>query len=393
MVSGKVDIAQTIKPKILLVGKRPPDYGGVSAVIDVILNSAAILDKYSIVVVSTTHRGRHVETEKSRLRFIYILRRIRLLFILLYRSLTLRPDLVHYHTGGDLSFVSDAINVMIFKMLGRKVIMHYHTNPQHQLTLFPPLKQHGMKWAIFRHTVNRCDLFITLGENYRNRVRSLPGIEAERVEYLYNTLPPSFLTSAPPLPTSRVKTQSTNVVFLGRLSEQKGFFDVLYLAERCEATGLDVRFLVAGTSNSDRDEKAITYFITSRSLRNITFLGQVHGAPKLELLANADVLILPSRYEGFPITILEAAAFGVPSVVYDVGMMKDIVVHNETGLIVTPFSKDELYCAIQELSDDWRKCRRLGEGARMRLSLHFNAAIFETRLLKMYEHTLTADGS
>lgn len=372
------------KPRILLVGKRPPDFGGVSAVSELILTSERILQQYEIVVLSTTHASVHVETEKRRIRLAYIGRRLRLLFRLVFLVFTKRPYLVHYHTGGDLAFLSDFLNLLILKLFCRRVILHYHTNPQHELTVFPSETRNGIATDLFRYAINRSDLFLVLGNQYRDYIRSIPDVQGDKVQCLYNSIPKSFVVTR----ASGQKLHAAKklqVLFLGRLSEQKGFFDVLLIAERCREEGLEADFLVAGTANSMEDEKRVQELVKLKSLSNVRLFGQVLGELKTKLLADADLLLFPSRYEGFPVSIIEAAAYGVASVVYDVGMMREIVVDGETGRVLRPHAVDEMFAAIREVGFDRSECRRLGEGARRRFLTLFSPEQFESQLTKYYK--------
>ncbi len=371
------------KPRILLVGKRPPDYGGVSVVSEIILTSPRLAQEYEMVVVSTTHGSMHVETDKRRIRLVYIGRRLRLLFRLVFLVFTKRPCLVHYHTAGDLAFLSDFLNLLVLKLLRLRVILHYHTNPQHELNVFPSETQNGIATELFRYAIKRSDLFLVLGKQYRDYIRSIPDVPGDKVQCLYNSIPSSIIirqdSSQKLIPTGKLQ-----VLFLGRLSEQKGFFDVLAIAERCKKGGIDAVFLVAGNANSAVDEQRVREAVVAKALTNVRLLGQVRGKAKDELLGRADVFLLPSRYEGFPVSILEASACGVPSFVYDIGMMREIVIDHETGRIVPPHAIDEMFAALCEVHSDRNACRRLGDAAKQRFLTIFSPQQFETQLLEYY---------
>jgi glycosyltransferase involved in cell wall biosynthesis len=81
------------------------------------------------------------------------------------------------------------------------------------------------------------------------------------------------------------------------------------------------------------------------------------------LMRSADVVALPSRFEGHPLALLEAMALGRPVVAATVGGIPEIVRHGRTGLLVPPGSPDAFANAVERLRGDPTLRRRLGEAA------------------------------
>lgn len=77
-----------------------------------------------------------------------------------------------------------------------------------------------------------------------------------------------------------------------------------------------------------------------------------------------DALVLPSRLEGFPVTIAEAMLAGLPVIATDVGSVREAVVPGETGWVVAPEDPAALAAAIRDLLDDPERARAMGERAR-----------------------------
>ena len=77
-----------------------------------------------------------------------------------------------------------------------------------------------------------------------------------------------------------------------------------------------------------------------------------------------DALVLPSRLEGFPVTIAEAMLAGLPVIATDVGSVREAVVPGETGWVVPPEDPAALTAAIRQLLDDPERARAMGERAR-----------------------------
>jgi glycosyltransferase involved in cell wall biosynthesis len=109
----------------------------------------------------------------------------------------------------------------------------------------------------------------------------------------------------------------------------------------------------------------------------------------MELLDAADLLLQPSRMEGFPIALLEAMAAGVPIVASRVGGIPEIVDDGLTGLLVDPpVSADGLAGAIARLHDDAALRARLAETTRRRFEERFTVDRWARRLRAFYEEEL-----
>jgi glycosyltransferase involved in cell wall biosynthesis len=97
---------------------------------------------------------------------------------------------------------------------------------------------------------------------------------------------------------------------------------------------------------------------------NVQFLGYRSDVPRL--LQASDIFVLPSRYEAMPISLIEAMAAGLPSVVTNVGENSHMVEHGATGLVVPPEDSKALAEALQQLLDDSKQSQSMGRFARQK---------------------------
>lgn len=157
------------------------------------------------------------------------------------------------------------------------------------------------------------------------------------------------------------------VVFVGRLNPDKGIDTLLDALDRCLEAGTSIRLLVVGPDEGGQAEApnprvaAVTHLAGQR-------------ADVRPYLAAADVLCLPSRREGFPNVVLEAAAMGKPAVVSDATGCVDSVVAGETGLIFGVGDAESLSQKFTYFAAEPRRATQMGELAR-----RFVGANFEQR--------------
>ena len=168
-------------------------------------------------------------------------------------------------------------------------------------------------------------------------------------EYIPAPLDPKRFTNIPD-----VKKNQKQVVYLGRDSFEKGI-DVL---EKIE-------------SNIDGSVKYCTSL-------------EWHKA--MEVLKSSQVLVLPSRIESVPQSILEAFYLKIPVIATDVGGVHELVSNNKTGLLVTPNNSKELLEKINYLLNDIDLCNRLANNAHEFVMKNFSWEVLLPKYLKLYEN-------
>ena len=168
-------------------------------------------------------------------------------------------------------------------------------------------------------------------------------------EYIPAPLDPKRFTDIPD-----VKKIQKQVVYLGRDSFEKGI-DIL---EKIE-------------SNIDGSVKYCTSL-------------EWHKA--MEVLKSSQVLVLPSRIESVPQSILEAFYLKIPVIATNVGGVHELVSNNKTGLLVTPNNSKELLEKINYLLNDIDLCNRLANNAHEFVMKNFSWEVLLPKYLKLYEN-------
>jgi len=146
-------------------------------------------------------------------------------------------------------------------------------------------------------------------------------------------------------------------MFVGRVTSDKGIPELTEAFSKISHRFPDLRLVLAGCFEDEDPLPAATRIYLETHSR-VIFVGGVHDTAPY--YAMADVVVLPSRREGLPLVVLEAQAAGKPVVGAAATGIVDIVVDNETGLLVPVGDVPALAAAMARLITDKALATRLG---------------------------------
>jgi glycosyltransferase involved in cell wall biosynthesis len=174
------------------------------------------------------------------------------------------------------------------------------------------------------------------------------------------------------------------ILYLGRLNRIKGI-DILLQAFANIIKKLEsVKLVVAGSDDGYLKElKGLTRALKIED--NVLFSGPLYGRGKLEAYIDADVYVLPSRYEIWGLTVLEAYACGRPVVASKVGGLRDIVVDGITGFLFKPGDIEQLTQSILSLLNDYDKAKEMRLRSRQFVKENFSIEKVVDRLEGIYK--------
>jgi len=183
------------------------------------------------------------------------------------------------------------------------------------------------------------------------------------------------------------------VGIVGRIVREKGYREFLSMAQAIVATGRQGSFLVVGDSlPSDRDQFGGRFRALVRSSKlesRFHFTGLTDDVP--EYLRMMEIFVLPSYREGFPRSVIEAMATGLPVVATDIRGCREAVVHGETGLIVPPKDSRALTEAVLYLLDHPEEARRMGAAGRRRAEELYDQRLVQQRFVAVFDPLLGRD--
>jgi glycosyltransferase involved in cell wall biosynthesis len=178
------------------------------------------------------------------------------------------------------------------------------------------------------------------------------------------------------------------VLFAGRLAEQKRVGDLLKALDLLQHVQPELCTMIVGDGPlRDRlEETARAYALDGR----VRFLGHRDDVPYL--MAAADVVVLPSAYEGLPNVVLEAMRFRKPVVATAAPGTTEVVVDGETGLLVPVGNVILLARAIRDVVRGPGLASRLGGAGRARVEAHFRADTMVRQFADLYEDLARSKG-
>lgn len=203
---------------------------------------------------------------------------------------------------------------------------------------------------------------------------------AERFSYVYYGLSPSEQDSIELIPPS---FDEPVILCLGRLTPQKGFDLALKAFARVEPSFPKVRLMIVGEGVEEAalKELATTLGITDK----VDFTGSVPPQDVFGIINRATMMLLPSRFEGLPIVALQAARMQRPIISSDVDGLPDLIINQESGLVLKDNTEKELAKAIRFLIQNPRKAIQMGKAASQRLEQNFDFEQCVSRYEKLYQ--------
>lgn len=330
-----------------MVGSAPELGGGINAVVQT-YRRAGLFDRWNLRYV-TSYRGK-----KTAMQLRTMAAAIPAVAWALLRG---RVALMHVHSASRGSFWRKSLFCTLAHWARVPYVFHLHSGE------FPhfynrELNAIGRWWV--RRVLRQAAAVAVLTPSWLAPVgRIEPGA---RLCELPNPVPL-------PLEVSVLRAVPQRVLFLGRLRESKGVFDLLRAIPVVLTRYPGIRFCLAGDGDLDAVQSAA---VKAGVQSAIELPGWVDGERKDAELASADLLVLPSHFEGLPICVLEAMAHGVPVVATPVGGVPHALDQGRCG-VLTPVGDDRALAeAMMALLGDMPRRRTLAVLARKRAEQLFS---------------------
>lgn len=218
------------------------------------------------------------------------------------------------------------------------------------------------------------DEVIAISGHAYNQLTTYYGLDEHNVEMIPHGVDTEWFHPREKLHPD-VNSEKMTLLYVGRLGARKGL-DMLLRSLSC-LENPDIELLIAGTGRHEERLRRLSNEL--RIADQVRFLGYVPNDELPELYSSADIFILPSRYEGFGLVLLEAMACGTPVIGTDAGGIPTAIADGRTGIVVERDAQD-LSSAIELLVSDQTRRDRMAETAYNRANkTSWNAIISDVK--------------
>lgn len=344
--------------RVLMIGPARCVHGGISGVVN----------NYYEAGLDRKIRLRYIGTmvEGGKLRKLIKAGTAYLLFLLALPGC----DIVHVNMASDNSYRRKSFFIRTAKRFHKKIVIHQHGG---DFETFYYKEQDERGRENIRRILSMGDAFLVLAPAWREFFGELIGREKITV------LPDSIA-----VPAAFEKDYGNHeVLFLGRLCREKGIGELLACVPALVQKFPDFHLYLGGVWEDDGLQKE-----AQRDPQHITWLGWVSGEEKSRWLRRCRILTLPSYFEGQSVSLLEAMAYYCGIVATDTGGIPQMILPDQTGLLVPVKDAEALQAALFRLLEDETLCRQLGAAARRKVAAEFGIEENMKTLLGIYEKVL-----
>ena len=177
-------------------------------------------------------------------------------------------------------------------------------------------------------------------------------------------------------------------LFVGRIVRDKGINELVRAFCRLHEQLPHTKLWLVGHYEDDLDPISEEARKAIAENDGIEAVGPKRGKDLLKYYAAADCFVFPSYREGFPNTVLEAGAMGLPSIVTDINGSREIIKEGENGLIVPPRDEDALYEAMLRMVNDTEARTAMAGNARKMIADRFEQGFVRKCLYDFYDEVL-----
>ena len=314
---------------ILLVGPSPTAKGGISSVLQNYL-SYYNWKKSEILFLPT-----YIDGGKAKKILFFIKSLFQLNRILKIN----RIDIAHINMAKRGSFFRKEIIAKKLMKHKIKIVLHHHAEFNEFYANLPELVKKRVC-----NLFDSIDVNIVLSEKIKSdMIQKFP---KSNFDILYNAVPTCL--------ENPYKHDSTVILFLGRLCERKGVYDLIKTIQRLHPE-INPAYTFALCGDGDCDK--VSALIDKLGLKDrIYHIGWIDNDQKKDILNKTVLHVLPSYSEGLPMSILETMSLGIPNISSNIAAIPEVISDGVNGFLIEPGNLDVLHDRIlYVLQND--KCR------------------------------------
>lgn len=354
------------KIKVLMVGPDRSVHGGISAIVNSYFEAG--LDKeVDLKYVGTMREG-------SKLAKLFVAMGAYLKFAFLVPNC----DVVHVNAASDRSFMRKSFFIKCARRHGKKIILHQHGGDfknyyENQIS--------DKKRRYFREILDMADVMLVLTASWKEYFGGLT--DSGKIIVFPNGVKTSGMADDNN-DVAFEKKDLNKLLFLGRICADKGMDELIGAVSELHDINPLIRLYLGGIYEEERYKRII-----EEKKDFIEYLGWISGEEKDRYLEECGVYVLPSYYEGLPVSVLEAMLHGCVVVSTKVGGVPEIIEDGKEGYLVEPRDEAVLKEALLKAVSDKAEAKRVAQNARKRVLEQFSIEKSVVSLVRIYRDLVT----
>ena len=372
-----------MKPKILFIMHMPPPVHGASMVGQFIHDSELVNSSFDCHYVNLAVATRLEEIGKGGWHKAKGV--LKKLMEVRKAVKSVKPNLVYITpNSAGVPFYKDFMTVMMLKMMGQKVVMHFHNKG---------VETRQDKWLdnwMYKRYFKDVKLILLADALYEDVKKY---VKRENVFVCSNAIP--AISNA-----NQVNENSDHVphiLWLTNIMKTKGIMEYLSALKILKDKGVKFQADFVGGLTKEMSGDEFDSALSMMGLNGCcTYYGPKYGDDKYSFFRQADVFVLPSYTEAFPVSILEAMQFALPVVASNVGGVSAEVEDGVNGFLLggkhpimlntfRPDAKEIADKILHLLSNPDLRCN-MGKAGREKFEKEFTLNVFENRMTWILEH-------
>lgn len=285
--------------------------------------------------------------------------------------LATRPDSIEINTSFiKKSFLRDFIFLMesrLFAPEAKKVIFIHGWSEKFKSDF---VEKHHLLFRNFDHIA---DTLIVLADQFKKSL-IVSGVNPNKIQVITTGINIKDFEATP-----KAITKNPHILFLSRLALDKGIMEFLEAIPPLLQYNNSLHFDIAGSGEAEKALLESRIFRTYRS--NITFHGYLTGEAKIKLLKKSTLFVFPSSHgEGFPISILEAMAAGLPLIYTPSGGLLEHLQNGINGIEIPPQNTSAIVDAVIRLLEGQILAENMGNTNLMKAKSTFDIELVFSKL-------------
>lgn len=298
-----------ILKKNVFIGPLPPPLGGV-AVINQSFQSLSY-NGYTNLVFDTSNKNSREDLYRG-LPWQNILseyKKVKKLRDFIKRN---HPDVANLFMTSGYSIIRDFFYLSLLRVNKIPVVVHFHSKKVGEFALSP--KRIKLVGKLLK---KYADKIVLLSKDHYNYFSNY--FDQRKCEIIENFVDYNSFNN-------NIENKTNDFLFVGRLSKEKGFFDLLKASAELNKKGKPFKINVVGIAPNSQAQNEIDNFVKLNNLQEVLcFHGLKFGDEKLELFRKSKILISPSHFENSPVVLKEGIAAKMAIIASDIEANKNIL--------------------------------------------------------------------